>query len=82
MDVEAATDIAGLGGRGGRVGLLVLAISSTSISFSTEVRLTGKNELSPSLVGSGDGKYFSANKLARVCSLLNSNTVNCFHVTI
>lgn len=67
MDVEAATDIAGLGGRGGRVGLLVLAISSTSISFSTEVRLTGKNELSPSLVGSGDGKYFSSASVMEAC---------------
>ena len=61
MEVDAATDMTGLGGRVGRVGRLVLAIASTSISFSTdEARLGGKNGLSPSFVGSGDGKYFSA----------------------
>lgn len=60
MDVEAATDMAGLGGRVGRVGLLVLAISSTSISFSTDEARLGKNGLSDSFVGNGAGKYFSA----------------------
>ena len=54
--MEAAADMAapGLGGRVGRVGRLV---TSTSISFSTEARLGGKNGSIFSLVVSGEGKY-------------------------
>ena len=56
MEVEAAADIAaGLGGRVGRVGRLVMM--STSISFSTESRLGGKKGSTSSLVFSGEGKY-------------------------
>ena len=60
VEVEAATAMTGFGGRVGRVGRLVLATSSTSISFSTdEARLGGKKEMNSPLDGgggAGDGK--------------------------
>ena len=56
-EAAAAADMAAPGCLGGRVGRVGRLVTSTSISFSTEARLGGKNGSTSSLVFSGDGKY-------------------------